>query len=121
MRVYRLSLEALDALQETLDVVNSERRGDVTVRIAIDDGLKIKLDEAGWTRPYDLTDESRPRTNLRRYRVVYSTDSPGSFLNFSAEDDETAIAHAQEFAYGSRIVSLTEGLVDGPRRVVELP
>lgn len=44
----------------------------------------------------------------RRYRVVYSIDSAGSFTDFSADDDKAAIAHAQASAYGARIVSLAE-------------
>jgi hypothetical protein len=76
MRIFRLSLEALDALQATLDEVNTERRGDVTVRIAIDDGLKIKLDQGTWTRPYDLTVESRDRESYAHVDEIDGNSFP---------------------------------------------
>jgi hypothetical protein len=131
MKVYRLSLEALDALQAMLDEVNTERRGDVTVRISIDDGLKIKLDEAGWSRPYDLIDESRQErpvtsihvqpSSLLRYRLILSSYLAGNHLDFSAANDAEAIEFAQRVGYGARVVELTESLIDGSRRMVELP
>lgn len=50
-----------------------------------------------------------------RYRVIYSNMTAGGHDDFSAADDQAAWAHAERYAYGSRIVQLARvetGLVD---------
>lgn len=49
-----------------------------------------------------------PTAPMSRYRVIYSTAPTGSHTDFSAASDSEAWEHAEQQAYGARIVYLAE-------------
>lgn len=56
----------------------------------------------------EKTPDPAPAAPMSRYRVIYSTDPSGSHIDFSAANDSAAWEHAEQRAYGARIVSLAE-------------
>jgi len=57
---------------------------------------------------------------MPRYRVIISTDRTGGHTEFSAGNDREAVEYAKRYARGARVISLTQGLINGPRRQVAI-